>query len=169
MKEKGIDQYLEAAEYIGREYPNTHFHICGSCSDEYKDVLAQQKYKDCVTYHGAVKDMLPIYQMSSCTIHPTYYPEGMSNVLLESCASARPIITTDRPGCKEIVDDAVNGYIVREKDAGDLIKKIEKFLALTCEQKKEMGLRGRAKVEREFNRDIVVNKYMQEITDCGRI
>lgn len=169
MKEKGIDQYLDAAEYIHKKYPNTLFHICGACSDEYKSVLEQDKYKDCVFYHGAVKDMLPIYEMSSCTIHPTYYPEGMSNVLLESCASARPIITTDRPGCKEIVDDNVNGYVVRERDSADLIEKIERFLSLSGEERREMGLRGREKVEREFDRNIVVNKYLKEIGTCGRL
>lgn len=167
LKEKGIDQYLDAAEYISRKYPNTRFHICGECSHEYSDVLEQQKYKGYMIYHGEEKDMLPMYEMSSCTIHPTYYPEGMSNVLLESCASARPIITTNRPGCKEIVDDGVNGFIVREKDSADLIEKIEKFLNLSQEQKKVMGFSGRAKVEREFDRNIVVEKYLKEISKNG--
>ena len=107
--------------------------------------------------------------MSGCTIHPTYYPEGLSNVLLESSACARPIITTNRPGCKEVIDDGINGFIVREKDSADLIEKIEKFLSLSYEQKKEMGIRGREKVEREFDRNIVVEKYLKEIFDCGRI
>ena len=163
MKEKGIDQYLDAATYISRQYPNTKFHIFGACSDEYRIVLEEPRYRDCVVYHGAVKDMLPIYEMSGCTIHPTYYPEGMSNVLLESCASARPIITTDRPGCKEIVDEGVNGFIVREKDSADLIEKIEKFLNLSYEQKKGMGLKGREKVEKNFDRNLVIDKYMAEV------
>jgi galacturonosyltransferase len=167
MKEKGIDQYLDAAEYIYRKYPNTRFHICGSCSEEYKEILEQQKYSECVIYHGAVKDMIPIYEMSSCTVHPTYYPEGMSNVLLESSACMRPIITTDRPGCEEIVDDGINGYVVQEKNSADLIEKIEKFLQLSSEQKKQMGLRGREKVEREFDRNIVVEKYLKEISKHG--
>ena len=169
MKEKGIDQYLDAAEYIGRKYPNTRFHICGPCSDEYKAVLDEDRYKNYLIYHGIIKDMLPMYRASCCVVHPTYYPEGLSNVLLESCASARPIITTNRPGCREVVDDCVNGYVVKEKDSKDLIKKIEKFLELTNEQKREMGLRGREKVEREFDRNIVVEKYLKEISDCGRL
>lgn len=111
--------------------------------------------------------MVPIYEMSSCTVHPTYYPEGMSNVLLESCASARPIITTNRPGCREIVDDEVNGYIVHEKNSADLIEKIETFLELSYEQKREMGLHGREKIEREFDRNIVVEKYLKELSIYG--
>ena len=167
MKEKGADQYLEAAQFISKKYPNTRFHICGVVSDEYKKLLEQ--YKDCVIYHGAVKNMLPIYAMTSCTIHPTYYPEGMSNVLLESCASARPIITTNRPGCKEILEDGVNGFLVKERDSADLIEKIETFLGFSYEQKMKMGLRGREKVELEFDRNIVVGKYVNELSKYGRI
>ena len=167
MKEKGIDQYLEAAEYICERYPNARFHICGACNEEYRTVLEQKQGAGKVIYHGSVRDMLPIYETSSCTIHPTYYPEGLSNVLLESCASARPIITTNRPGCREVIDDGVNGFVVKEKDSADLIEKIEEFLQLSYEQKREMGLRGREKVEREFDRNIVVEKYMKEISRYG--
>ena len=88
----------------------------------------------------------------------------MSNVLLESCACGRPIITTDRPGCREIVDEGVNGFIVKQRDSQDLIEKIEKFLGLSWEEKKAMGLAGRIKVEKEFDRNIVIQKYMEEIT-----
>ena len=164
MKEKGADQYLDAARYISEKYPNTRFHICGVAADEYKELL-EQDYKDCVVYHGAVKDMLPIYEMTSCTIHPTYYPEGMSNVLLESCASARPIITTDRPGCKEILEDGVNGFLIKEKDSADLIEKIERFLNLTYSERQKMGFNGRKKVEEEFDRNIVIEKYWKELSE----
>ena len=98
-----------------------------------------------------------------CVIHPTYYPEGMSNVLLECCASGRPIITTDRSGCREIVDDGINGYMVRVKNQEDLDNAVEKFLVLSNEQRKAMGIAGRKKVEEQFDRQIVVNKYMEEI------
>ena len=87
----------------------------------------------------------------------------MSNVLLESCACGKAIITTDRSGCREIVDDGVNGYIVKQKDSQDVIEKIEKFLALSFEERKAMGLRGREKVEKEFDRNIVVGKYIAEL------
>lgn len=167
MKEKGIDQYLDAAESIRSKYPNTRFHICGACDDDYAQLLHEKSSSGIVIYHGAVKDMLPLYQMSCCTIHPTYYPEGMSNVLLESCASARPIITTDRPGCREIIDDGVNGFICRQQDSKDLIEKIERFLALSQAQREEMGRMARKKVERDFDRKIVVDKYMMELSKLG--
>lgn len=167
MKEKGIEQYLDAAEYIRCKYPHTRFHICGACDEDYVQTLQKKSEAGIVIYHGPVKDMLPIYEMSCCTIHPTYYPEGMSNVLLESCASARPIITTDRPGCREIIADGVNGFVCKQRDSGDLIAKIEQFLALPHAARKKMGVMARAKVEQEFDRNIVIEKYMLELAKRG--
>lgn len=99
---------------------------------------------------------------------PSYYPEGMNNVLLESAASGRPIITTSRSGCGEIVEDGVTGFIVKERDTRDLVCKIEKFLAMSYEERKNMGLAGRRKVEREFDREIVVQAYVDEIKRLER-
>lgn len=164
MKEKGIDIYLDAAEVIHRKYPNTVFHICGTQEREY-DMKRLKSFIESgiVSYHGEVEDISAMHRISSCTIHPTYYPEGLSNVLLESCACGRPIITTNRPGCREVVDDGINGYIVKEKDSQDLIEKIEMFLCNSYEERKQMGLAGRVKVEKEFNRQIVIDKYLAEI------
>ncbi len=168
MKEKGIDNYLETAEYIRKEYPHTRFHICGFCEDDYTERLNDLQKKGVITYHGMVKDMTEIYKMTACTIHPTYYPEGLSNVLLESSASARPIITTNRAGCREVIDDGVNGYICNQNDSEDLIKQVEKFLTLSWEERKNMGLAGRKKVEKEFDRQIVIDQYMQEVDRVQR-
>ena len=163
MKEKGIDQYMEAAEYIKNKYPNTVFHVCGFCEDAYEEKLRDLNDKGVINYHGMVRDVKDFLKEIHCTIHPTYYPEGISNVLLESLACGRPIITTDRSGCREVIDDGVNGFIVNQKDSEDLIEKIEKFLALSWEERKNMGLAGRAKVEKEFDRQIVVEKYLDEM------
>lgn len=163
MKEKGIDQYLEAAKYIHSKYPKTQFHICGYCEEDYNDTLKNMVEQGIIVYHGNLRDVREMHKVSHCTIHPTYYPEGMSNVLLESLSCCRPIITTDRSGCREIVEDEVNGYIVKQRDAQDLIDKIERFLALSYDEKAKMGLNGREKVEKDFSRQIVVEKYMKEI------
>ncbi len=163
IKEKGIDQYLDAAKYIRKKYPQTRFHVCGECDFVYKSILNELTANGTIIYHGPISDVVGMHRISSCTIHPTYYPEGMSNVLLESCACGRPIITTDRPGCREIVDDRINGFIVKQKDSQDLIEKIERFLALTWKEKVNMGMAGRKKIEKEFDRNIVVEKYLNEI------
>ncbi|MCL2695807.1 MAG: glycosyltransferase family 4 protein [Clostridiales bacterium] len=164
MREKGIEEYLAAARYFREKYPQTRFHICGFCEEAYEDVLAALQSEGIIKYHGEVDDMRDVLRDIHCTVHPSYYPEGMSNALLESAACARPLITTDRSGCREVVDDGVNGYLVRQKDTEDLIEKIERFLALSHTQKKAMGRAGREKVARAFDRQIVTDAYMREIS-----
>ncbi len=166
MAEKGIDEYLEAARSISRCNKAAIFHVCGFCEDEYDGKLKEYVEDGSVVYHGLIRDIREIHKSVHCVVLPTYYPEGMSNVLLEACASARPIITTDRSGCREIVDDCVNGFIVEQKNSTDLIEKMQRFIGLTYDQKKKMGLAGRAKVENEFDRRIVVEKYLEEL-NCG--
>lgn len=163
MKEKGIDYYLDAAKEIRKRYPNTEFHICGFCESEYEGKLNEDNDDGTVIYHGMIRDVAGFMSEMSCIIHPTYYPEGISNVLLESAACGRPIITTDRSGCREVVDDGVNGYMIPCQDGMALIDAIEKFLSLSVEERKAMGLNGRKKVEREFDRQIVVQKYVDEV------
>lgn len=163
MKEKGIEQYLETAKYIREKYPYTRFHICGFCEETYEQRLNDLEQQGIIIYHGLIMDIREVLQNTHCTIHPTYYPEGLSNVLLESAASGRPIITTDRSGCREVIDDGVNGYKIPQKDSAALIRAVEKFLGLSNVQKKEMGLAGRKKVEAEFDRQIVVEAYMKEL------
>ncbi|MGN0571793.1 MAG: glycosyltransferase family 4 protein [Candidatus Fimenecus sp.] len=160
MREKGIEEYLETAKYITEKYPNTRFHVCGFGEQDYEDRMQQLDREGLIVYHGLLTDVRVMLKDAHCVIHPTFYPEGMSNVLLESAASGRPIISTDRFGCREAIDDGVNGFIIRERDSRDLIEKTERFLSLSFEERKQMGIRGREKVAREFDRNIVVQKYL---------
>ena len=162
-REKGIEEFLAAAEAITKKYDNVEFHVVGGCEGDYEGRLLDMQKKGIVTYHGGQPDVRPYFSMVACTLHPSFYPEGMSNVLLESCATGRPIMTTMRPGCREIVEDGRNGYLVKQQDAEDLIAKVEKFLALPYAERKAMGDAAREKAEREFNRKIVVEAYLNAI------
>lgn len=164
LKEKGIDQYLDAAQEIKKRYSKSEFHVCGECDDAYETKLKQLNDDGVIIYHGNVKNISEMQKINCCTIHPTYYAEGMSNVLLESAACGRPIITTNRPGCREIIDDGCNGFLVKEKDSQSLIDAIDRFIKLPYEERVIMGKRGRAKVEQEFDRNIVVDKYLNELS-----
>ena len=110
-----------------------------------------------------IRDVSGFMKKMNCIIHPTYYPEGLSNVLLEASATGRPIITTDRSGCREVVDDGINGYMIPQQDSQKLIEAIEKFMELSINDQKSMGLAAREKVVREFDRQIVVEKYLNEM------
>lgn len=167
MKEKGIEQYLEAAEYITNKYSNTEFNIYGFCEQAYEEILKNLQAEGIIRYHGMIKDVAGVLETTNCLILPSYYPEGISNVLLEASAIGRPIITTDRPGCKEVIDDGVNGFLIKQKNTNDLIEKIEKFLKLSNQEMSQLGHHGRLKVEREFDRQIVVEQYMKDIKKSG--
>lgn len=164
MKDKGIDIYLDAAKSIKRRFSNTEFHICGYCDDERYDVILKKYESDgTIIYHGEQKDMIPFFEKANCIVHPSYYPEGMSNVLLESAAHGRPIICTDRSGCRETVENGKTGYIVPIKNTEEVIKAIEKIIKMSNSERRVMGLNGRKKIEKEFDRKIVVEKYMDVI------
>lgn len=163
MKQKGIEQYIDTAKAIKAEFPNTEFHVCGFCEEEYEGTLQELNKQGTIVYHGLVRDIANFLEDIHCVVHPSYYPEGISNVLLEACASGRPIITTNHSGCKEVVEDGQNGYVVPQRDGNAVIDAVKKFLALSYDEKKKMGLCGRRKVEREFDRQIVINKYLDEL------
>ncbi|MEQ9809774.1 glycosyltransferase family 4 protein [Streptococcus jiangjianxini] len=165
MKEKGIDQYLDTARYIKNKHSNTEFNIYGFCEQSYEDELKQLETDGIVKFHGMITDIAGALERTNCLIHPSYYPEGLSNVLLEASATGRPIITTDRPGCREVIDDGVNGFLVNQQDSKDLISKVEKFILLSHSAKSQLGHNARLKVEKEFDRQIIVEQYMKDITD----
>lgn len=163
LKEKGIDNYIEAAKVIKQKHPETFFHVLGDSTGDYADKLRQAADEGCIEYHGRVNNVTDYQKMSHCTVLPSYYPEGICNVLLEGAASGRPVITCNHPGCRETVDDGVTGYLIKSNDTQDLIAKLEKFLNLSNIERAKMGLAGRKKMESEFDRRIVVNAYMDLI------
>lgn len=161
LKEKGIELYLSAAKRVAQNHPNVMFHICGGCDDpKYYERVKEAENAGYLQYHGEQKDMRPYFQMAHCVVHPSYYPEGMSNVLLEAAASGRPVIATDRSGCRETVDAGKSGYLIPIKDEEALVAALEDFLGLTWEEREALGHAGRIKMEHEFDRQMVVQKYM---------
>lgn len=164
LKEKGIDLYLQLAEKIKTNYPKIKFLIVGFCEDDgYKSKLQELENKNIIKYLGQRTDIDEILKCSHCLVHPTYYPEGMSNVMLEAAASGRPVIASDKPGCKEIVDDRITGFLFEEKNEDELYNKTMDFIVMPHQKKLEMGKLAREKIEREFNRSIVVDCYIKEI------
>ena len=162
MKLKGIDEFLEAAKRTKENYPNTNFYIAGFIEEgEYKDNVAS--YGDAVVPLGFVKDITEEIKKCHCTILPSHGGEGVPNVLLESAAMGRICIGSRIPGTVDVIDDGRSGYLFEPGNVGSLVNAIDKVLKLSAEQKTQMGKVGRAKVEKEFNREIVIQKYMDEV------
>ena len=167
LKEKGIDDYLKAAERIRDCFPNTVFNIIGfiePTESHYEYDFKALETKGIIHYLGSKMDVKPYICNSHATILPSH-GEGMSNVLLESASSARPIITTDNPGCRETVIDGETGFIYPGGDVDALVETIERFLSLSNDERRKMGERGREYVKENFSRDIVVNAYLEKIKE----
>lgn len=163
MKDKGIDEYLEAAKIIKQKYPEVIFNVIGMIDQShYKEILKKYEEDGIIKYYGFQNDMIPFIKKCNCMINSSY-TEGMSNVLLENAACGRPLIASDIPGCKEIIDEGINGYTFKVKDVKSLVGKIEKFISIDYNKKIKFGLYGRKKVEKEFDRQIVVEAYLREI------
>lgn len=162
MKEKGIGEYIDAARYFNKLNPKIKFHIVGEATD-YLEQIRKLHKQGVVYYHGKQSDVRPFISMCCCTIFPSFYPEGMANVLLESQATGRPVITTSRAGCAETVEDGTTGFIIKSQSSEDLINKINLFLKLPYDQRVNMGKKAREKMEREFDRRKIVEIYLKEI------
>ena len=162
LRDKGTEEYFQMAKAIKEKYPNTEFQILGWCEGDYKEELDALIEKGVVNYLGSTSDVRPFLAKVHCTVMPSYH-EGMSNVNLESAANGRPVITTDVPGCRETVNDGETGYLVKPRDDKALIEAVERFLFLPYQDKQKMGRMAREKVEREFDRNIVIKAYLEEI------
>jgi len=164
MKVKGIDQYLEAAKKIKGIYPNTHFYIAGFIEDEnYKKIIDSYHIDGIVEYIGFQKDIKSWIQKCHCTVLPSFGGEGVPNVLLESAAMGRICIASRIYGSKDVIIDGVTGYLFDSGSSESLIEKMKRFLELNYEAKRQMGLEGRRRVEREFDRQIVIREYLKEV------
>jgi len=162
MEDKGITELIDAFEIIHSQYPNIKLDIVGSCEDNFYTYIHEKEKLSFVEYFGEKEDVHEFYERAHCVVLPSYH-EGTANVLLEAAATGRPVITTYVPGCKETFDEANTGFGCEVKDVSSLVEAIESFLALSDDAKKKMGKLGRRKMERLFDRRIVVNAYMEEI------
>ena len=166
LHDKGVDDYIEAAKRIKKNYQNTEFNMLGfiePTENHYEAELAELEEQGIINYRGSQKDVKPWIARSHAIIHPSTYGEGMSNVLLENASSGRFLITTDNPGCQETVVDGQSGFIYHGGDVDALVETIEKFLMMDNDTRRTMGAKGRKHVEDNFSRDIVVDAYKDAI------
>lgn len=159
MKEKGVEEFFHCVETF-REQAN--FHIIGYAEEDYEARMQELVEKGNLFFHGYQTEVDRFYGQSEAVLVPSYH-EGMSNVLLEAASCGRPVLASNIPGCKEGVEDAVTGFLFDARNAQAMEEAIRKFLSLSQEERKEMGLCGREKMEREFERSQVVQAYLEEI------
>ena len=167
VKDKGIIEYVEAAKEILKKYNNVEFQILGAFYPGNPTAITKKQMdeflqKNIINYLGVSDNVNEIIKNSDCVVLPSYR-EGLSRVLLEAASMAKPIIATDTPGCKDVVDNGINGFLCRVKDYKDLANKMEKMININEEERIKMGKAGRKKVVKEFDEKIVINKYLESI------
>lgn len=159
IKAKGIEEYFDACEKLSSD--KLIFHAAGPLDEGYKERLESLVKRGKLIYHGVLSDTRDYLASSSCLVLPTFHPEGLSNVILEAFAVGRPVIATDRTGCRELVRDGENGFFCREKDAENLIAVIKRMASLSIIEREKMGREGRNFVEKYYDRQIVVKAYLE--------
>ncbi|MDI9470498.1 MAG: glycosyltransferase family 4 protein [Bacillota bacterium] len=162
MRDKGIEEFLDAFSMLQAEGIDVRADILGDFDEESEATMNVINNNGSIHYHGFQEDIQAFIAAAHCLVLPSYH-EGTANVLLEAAASGRPVIATRVPGCQETFDEGVSGFGCEVRDAQSLAVAMRKFVQLSREEKREMGLAGRAKMEREFDRDIVVNAYLDEM------
>lgn len=167
LRDKGVGEYVEAARLLRKRWPQVEFCLLGFLDVKNPAAISRAEMdawvaEGVVNYLGESDDVRSQLAAATCVVLPSYR-EGTPRSLLEAAAMARPIITTDAVGCREVVDDGVNGYLCKVRDAADLAVKMEQMLFLSPEVRSEIGRRGRQKVEREFDEQIVIGKYLEAI------
>ena len=122
MKDKGIEELLEAARRIHEKHPETVFELLGAYEEEtqarYEPMIEDLQSKGIMRYYGYRDDMPEFYRHCQAVIHPSYH-EGMSNVLQEAAATARPVIASDINGCREIFENGVSGLAFLPKNRSE--------------------------------------------------
>ena len=162
--DKGVGEYVEAARRVRALHPGACFQLLGFLDVANPSAIPRAQMEawvaeGVVEYLGPTDDVRPFLVQADCVVLPSYR-EGVPRTLLEAAAMARPVITTDAPGCRDTVVDGETGFLCRPADALDLADKLLRFIAMTPEKRQAMGQRGRAFVEQNFDERLVIERYL---------
>lgn len=167
LKDKGIVEYVEAARELCKGNL-VKCYILGGYYDGNPTAIQEsemKKWEDegMVTYLGVSDDVALHIASVDCVVLPSYR-EGLSRVLLEAASMAKPLITTNVPGCKDVVDDGINGYLCEVKNSNSLLKAMKKMLLLSDYERCIMGENGRKKIVNQFDEHLVIAKYKEVLS-----
>jgi glycosyltransferase involved in cell wall biosynthesis len=163
--EKGVGYFVEAARELKKRGVPARFVLVGDPDPENPgsippDQLRQWAQESVVEWWGHRDDMSAVYRNSTVVCFPSVYREGVPTVLLEAASSGRPIVTTDMPGCREVVRHGENGLLVPPRDPGALAEAIATMLGDPA-LRARMGARGREIAVQEFSEERVVRETLE--------
>jgi glycosyltransferase involved in cell wall biosynthesis len=169
IHDKGILEYIEAIKLLKANGVDAKYQILGPKDPKHKRgiesaIVDQWISSDIIEYLGTTEDVRGFINNADCIVLPSYR-EGTPKSLLEAASSAKPIIATNVPGCKDVVEHKYNGLLCKMKNAKDLAKKMQEMTSYNDESLKKMGQNGRLKVENEFDEKLVIDKYLVTIKE----
>ncbi len=162
MKEKGVEELFFAMKRLQKDNQECHLYIVGNFEENYCEVIEKYEKEGWLTNCGHQKDVRPFIARADCFVLPSWH-EGMSNTNLENAAMGRPVITSNISGCKEAVIDGVSGMLCEPGDEEEVYNAMKKFLDLTYEERKTMGIEGRKHMEKNFDKKEIVKKTISRL------
>lgn len=168
IRDKGVGEYVDAARRLRAAGVAATCRLLGFLDVKNRAAIPRETVdqwvrEGVVDYLGEADDVRPVIEEADCVVLPSFYREGTPRSLLEAASMGRPVITTDAPGCRNVVDDGVSGFLCRVRDAADLAEKMRRMAEMTPEARAAMGRAGRAKMEREYDERIVLDRYLREV------
>jgi len=167
LRDKGVHEFVEAARLVRQHHPEARFQLLGPVASENRTAISRatlagwQRSGD-IEYLGTSEDVRKEIASAHCVVLPSYR-EGAPRTLIEAAAMARPLIASDVPGCRSVVDHGVTGYLCEVRNAESLAEACLHFACLSREQQIAMGEAAREKMVREYDQAIVVDTYNQVI------
>jgi glycosyltransferase involved in cell wall biosynthesis len=170
--DKGVGEFVEAAKQLRLQCVRARFVLVGEGDAENPSTIPDEQLQTwheegVIEWWGRREDMPKVFAQSHIVCLPSSYGEGVPKVLIEAAACGRPIVTTDAPGCREIVQDGLNGFLVPLRDAAAVAEALKKLIEAP-ELRRKMGVKGRELVEREFSLDKVNNETLALYEDLAQ-
>jgi len=165
--DKGIREFVDAARQVRRDVPGARFQVLGFLDVENRTAIARETVESWVAegtieYLGSADDVRPFIAAADCVVLPSYR-EGTPRTLLEAAAMGRPLVTTDVPGCRQVVEPGVNGFLCRPRDAESLAFACLQMVTLAPIERQKMGSNSRRLVEQNYDEQIVIASYLRTI------
>jgi glycosyltransferase involved in cell wall biosynthesis len=167
LKDKGVFEYVAAAKAIKQEFPEVIFRLLGPCDSDNPTAISKNQVDEwhqsgVIEYLGISNHVQLEMQDADCVVLPSYR-EGISKVLMEAAAMRKPLIATNVPGCKELIEEGVTGFLCEVRDISSLIGKMKSMLQLSNKALLQMGDKGREKMLLSFDEKIIINYYHNAI------
>lgn len=168
--DKGIGEYVEAAGLVRARFPDARFQLLGFLDAENRTAVPREQVngwveEGLIEYLGEAEDVRPFIAAADCIVLPSYR-EGLPRTLLEAAAMAKPLIATDVPGCRHVVEAGVNGLLCEVRNARSLSEAMSEMICAPQSLREQWGAAGRSRIEREFDEKVVVQRYLEAIGDA---